>query len=174
MIVNDSSYIPEDPYKKIEESQVKPLCERQWTIGAIAGYLGVSRQTLKRQFGEKLHDWKLLGQANLLDRAWLRIQDKNYKNERLFVEMMKRYVWKTHMDKIRIQKILDPNEKNKDDTLAELYSEIQIAFKTQEAWASAQIKQAKEEFIPNPPMGLLTEVEKTDDISREDSEVRTE
>jgi hypothetical protein len=161
---------PHRPYKKLEEKQVRPLAERQWTTLAIAAYLEVAPNTLRRQFGIKLNAWRQLGQANLLDRAWLRIQDKGYKNERLFIEMMKRYVWKTHLDKIRVERVIAPGEKNQDEQLKELYNEIQLAAKTKDTWSLTQtqsLPSESQQLVSQSLMGLLNQESQESITNRE-------
>ncbi len=142
------AYDPARATKKLTEEQVRPLAERQWTNEAIASYLGVDRATLERQYASKLREWKQVGRCYLLDMAWAKIQS-NKCPEKLFVEMMKRYVWKTHMDKVKIQAIKDPNA-NEEQKLGELYGQIQEAIHTQQAWIVTQPKEAQ-------PAGLLSE-----------------
>lgn len=128
-------YKPKTHRVIVDPEKVRPLAERLWNNEQIAGYLNVSRHTLEWQLAEELDAWRECGKAKLLDIAWSRVL-KNHLSDRVLIEMLRRYVFKTHLDKFRVELeagVINPTDKTKD-----LFKEIKEVVDTRSEWESYQ------------------------------------
>lgn len=60
------------PKKLINVEQLEKLAEKQWNIEQIAGFFGVSRDTLERRYAANIKDARNRGAAKLTDALYAR------------------------------------------------------------------------------------------------------
>jgi hypothetical protein len=116
------------PPAAVNREELMKLAERQWTVGEIAAFFRVSRDTIERRFAADIIEAKERGVAKLRDLQWRRAMEGS---DKIIVHMSKHYLDqhekienKVEVDSRNVNANLDVTKQKLREYLTKLESDV--------------------------------------------------